>query len=277
MKSKPSRSAAQLNRRKYLTTILVAAVAGIAGVAVSARKATIIYAGTEQIGRNSDTIRLISQITAAVATLILTFMVMLMVDVMNNKDKADRIASLRRNNITALIAAPMIDILTLIGASELIQTPMQADVPSGSSLATICTIAGVIDAFMAHAVFGALALSFISFQAHPPRKQGVAREWSSAADAGGRLGCSADNNFSAAHSMRCLRSDRQRGRKRNSRGSRMLVRTQPCIYRSAGHLCALLAAACGKVRGSAYGRTAGGSKRHHRLNIEKISADCISV
>lgn len=164
MKTEANMSAAPLNRRYKLTTILFAAAAGIAGVAVSARKATIIYAGTEQIGRNIETIRMISQISAAIATLIFAFTVILLTGVTNIEGKADRIVCLRRYNITALIAAPMIDILILIGASELIQAPMQAKIPSDSSLTTICSIVGVIDAFMAHAVLGALAISFISFR-----------------------------------------------------------------------------------------------------------------
>ena len=164
MKPKVIKLASTLKGRNNLMAIIVAAAAGIAGVAVSARQATIIYSETEQIGRNIGTIRMISQISAAIATLILAFMVIGLTGMTNIEGKADRIACLRRYNITALIAAPMIDILTLIGASELIQTAMQAKNPSGSSLTTICTIVGVIDAFIAHAVLGALVLSFISFR-----------------------------------------------------------------------------------------------------------------
>jgi len=164
MKNELRSSGAQLTRRSCPATIIAAAVAGIAGVAASARKSTIIYAGTEQIGRNLDTIRLISQITSAVATLLMTLIVMRLVDVMNNDTKEERTARLRRHNFTALIAALPIDILMMVTASELIQTPAQAAIPSGSTLTTVCTIVGVVDAFTAHAVFGALALSFISFR-----------------------------------------------------------------------------------------------------------------
>lgn len=150
--------------RIHLTAVIVAAVAGAAGVAVLVRKAAILYAGTEQIGRNADTIRLISQISASIAVLILTVLVLLLINVLGIDDAENRIAVLRRNNLTAMIAAPMIDILMLTGGSELIQTPMQAGIPSGSSLATICTIVGAVGAFTAHAVLAALVLSFISFR-----------------------------------------------------------------------------------------------------------------